>query len=236
MKVVRRVILPAALGALLLGVTATPGMAMTTYSGHCDFAGVLHLFPNSHVVPEPLGYSVTMDGTCDGILNGEPYKGPMHMEIYANMHAPMSCVIGFSANGGPWYISFPGAAKPASAAAPASSRKASASRKQKARAPDRTASKRKRKHRRRKHPRPPKPPPYQDPPAAPEVPELAAWSSSTNGPPGEVIVTYHGAYRGVAVGVNWFESDPSTLNTCLGPGIEGGKLEGSFDTVQELRG
>src|SRR4051812_34353985 len=210
-------------------------MAMTTYSGHCDWAGMLHLFPNSHVVPGPTGYSVTGDGTCDGTLNGKPYNGPMHMEIYANMHAPMSCVIGVSTDGGPWYISFPGAATPA--AAPSAARaKASASR-SKPRSSERTVSKRK--HRRKhhgRHRRPPKPPRFQDPPAAPEVPVLSAWSDSVNGPPGEVIVTYHGAYRGQAVGVNWFESDPSTLNTCAGPGIEGGKLTGSWDTVQELRG
>jgi hypothetical protein len=234
MRLVRIVILSAALGALALGFTPAPGVAMTTFSGHCDFAGVARMFPTVHLVPAATGYTVTADGTCDGTLNGKPYQGPVHTTIYANMHGPMSCAAGFSANGGPWYISFPGAAQPAPAAAPA---KVSAAR-SKPHSSERKVSKGKHrgKHRRKHHRHPPKPPPYHDPPAASEIPELAAWGSSTNAVPGEVLLTYHGAYRGVAAGVNWFKTNADSLNECLGSGIEDVAFNGSFDTIQELRG
>jgi hypothetical protein len=231
-KMVRTVILAVASSAVALGLAPAPGMAMTTFSGHCDFAGVARMFPTVHVAPGPTGYTVTADGTCDGTLNGKPYKGPVHTRIYADMRGPMGCAIGVMGEGGPWYISFPGAAQPAPAPATASAARS------KPRSSERTASKRKHrhKHRRRHHRHPPKPPPFQDPPAAPEIPELAAWGTSTNTVPGEVVLTYHGVYRGLAVGVNWFKTNADSLNECLGPGIESVAFTGSFDTVQELHG
>src|SRR3954451_12034838 len=106
MGLVRAVLLMVVLNALALALAADTSSAMTTWSGTCTFTGYSQFWPYRKWVPQPSGYYYRGTGSCDGTLNGEPWKGGATVDNYADMHQPMGCVIGGSTYGGPLYITF----------------------------------------------------------------------------------------------------------------------------------
>jgi hypothetical protein len=144
MGLVRAVALIVVLNALALALAADSSSAMTTWSGTCSFTGYSQFWPYRKWVPQPSGYYYRGTGTCDGTLNGEPFKGGATVDNYANMHQPMGCVIGGSTYGGPLYITFYHGTPADSSTAPAPATPHEPSKKEKA------TTKKKAKHKARK--------------------------------------------------------------------------------------
>ena len=103
---VLRIAVAVALAAVTLGVLAAPSSAYTRFSGTCSFSGYSKFWPGREWVPKPSGYHYKAFGTCDGKLNGKPFKGKALNDTNADMHQPMGCAAGGSTYGGPVYITF----------------------------------------------------------------------------------------------------------------------------------
>jgi hypothetical protein len=224
-----------ALAALILGVLAAPGAAMTTFAGSCSWNGISEIYPKAQIVPVPSGYKTSGQGNCKGTLDDAPFDGPVKIDVYADMHTPMSCAGGYSTQGGPFYITFiTGPARPQPP--PAGENRSTSTH---------AARKTHRRHHRRVRTRragahaAANGPGLGEPPTAPqsaENPVLATWTDEAHVFPGEVVVDYWGAYRGLAVGHNRFESDENGLRQCFGEGLPTTRVVGTFSTIEELRG
>jgi hypothetical protein len=246
---VRAAVLVAVLGSLTFGLLVQPAGAETTWSGVCTYEGWSQFWPYRKWIPQPSGYHYRGKGTCEGKLNGKPYKGRSTVDNYANMKQPMSCAIGGSTYGGPVYLTFVDAKPPRRTRKPR--RKPPKGYRDKPGKHVSSGGKKRhrthrRRHRQRHHKRvmtkryasapqdPQQPPPV--PPAPNTVyPVLAAWSDEVN-IMNDIYSDLWGAYRGFAVGYGGFPDDPNALDKCRGEGVKGGQLKQTYTTLRELHG
>jgi hypothetical protein len=105
MRLLRSVV-AVAFVAVAFGLLAESGSAMTTFSGTCSYSGFSRFWPGRKFVSVSSGYHYQGKGTCDGKLNGSPFKGKSNIDVNADMHQPMGCLVGGSTYGGPVIMTF----------------------------------------------------------------------------------------------------------------------------------